>query len=233
MTIRIKGWKRFQHFKDRRPIWIKLYRDILDDLEWHELDPVAAKHLVMFWLVASEDGGQLPSIKELAFRLRTTEKQVETTISKLSHHLEQDDITPISDGYQNDALEKRREEKRREEKKAQPMVAFSLPPSIRPEVWKAFEEHRIKLRKPMTDHARELMVDSCVKIGGDPNELLEHAILSGWQKVFPIKKIPPGNGDATPSKSPSLCRFDGCDKLGIIGQGGKMYCRKHDPEEMR
>jgi len=117
VTIRIKGWKRFQHFKDRRPIWIKLYRDILDDLEWHELDPVAAKHLVMFWLVASEDGGQLPSVKELAFRLRSTEKQVESTISKLSHYLEQDDITPISERYQDDPLEKRREEteKRREE----------------------------------------------------------------------------------------------------------------------
>jgi hypothetical protein len=117
LTIRIKGWKRFQHFKDRRPIWIKLYRDILDDLEWHELDPVAAKHLVMFWLVASEDGGQLPSVKELAFRLRSTEKQVESTISKLSHYLEQDDITLISEGYQNDSLEKRREEteKSREE----------------------------------------------------------------------------------------------------------------------
>lgn len=197
-------------------------------MEWHELDPPAAKMLVMLWLIASEDEGRLPSIKELAFRMRSTEKQIESIISKLSHWLEQDDITPISSGYQDDPPEKRREE---EEKRREPPpnAAFILPPSIRPEVWKAFEEHRVKLRKPMTDHARELMVEACVKIGGDPNALLEHAILSGWQKVFPIKQVESssGNGDATPKKSRALCSMTGCDKLGIIGQGKTMYCRKH------
>ena len=38
MTYRIKGWVKFQHFKDRRPPWIKLYRDILEDPDWHDLD---------------------------------------------------------------------------------------------------------------------------------------------------------------------------------------------------
>ena len=235
MTVKIKNWKRFQHFKDRRPPWIKLHRDVLDDMEWYELDPPAAKVLVMLWLIASEDEskeGRLPSIKELAFRLRISEKQVESTVSKLSHWLIQDDIAPISERYQDGPPEKRREETEKE-KKTQPPVAFSLPSNIRPEVWKAFEEHRVKLRKPITDHARELMVESCNKIGGDPNELLEHAILSGWQKVFPIKKTSPGNGDATPTKSRNLCAMIDCSKLGVIGQGGKMYCRKHDPEGMR
>jgi hypothetical protein len=106
LSLRIKNWKRFQHFKFRRPIWIKLYKDILDDIEWHTLEPLAAKHLLMLWLVASEDEGALPSVKELAFRLRTTENEVESSISKLSHWLEQDDIKLISNGYQNDSTEK-------------------------------------------------------------------------------------------------------------------------------
>jgi hypothetical protein len=109
MMLRIKNWKRFQHFKDRRPPWIKLYRDILDDLEWHELDGQSAKFLLMIWLIASEDGpmgeGRVPCVKELAFRLRSTEKQVESCISKLSHWLERDDITTISERYQNDLPE--------------------------------------------------------------------------------------------------------------------------------
>jgi len=103
--MKIKNWKKFQHFRDRRPPWIKLYRDILDDIEWHELDPVAAKHLVMFWLIASESDGVLPGTKELAFRLRCTEKQIETTISKIGHWLERDDITTISARYQDDLPE--------------------------------------------------------------------------------------------------------------------------------
>ena len=33
---RIRNFDKFQHFKDRRPPWIKLYRDLLEDLDWHE-----------------------------------------------------------------------------------------------------------------------------------------------------------------------------------------------------
>ena len=29
--MRIKNWKKFQHFRDRKPPWIKLYRDLLGE----------------------------------------------------------------------------------------------------------------------------------------------------------------------------------------------------------
>lgn len=107
--MKIKNWSQFQHFKDRRPPWIKLYRDILDDIEWHELDARSAKVLVMIWLIASESDGCLPDTKKLAFRLRMTEKDTEASLIKLSHWLEQEDINLISDGYQVDMLETERE----------------------------------------------------------------------------------------------------------------------------
>lgn len=101
--MRVKNWERFQHFRDRRPPWIKLYRDLLDDIEWHELDADAVKVLVMIWLIAAETDGELPQMKELAFRLRITQKSLESSVSKLSHWLEQDDIRTISERYQGDA----------------------------------------------------------------------------------------------------------------------------------
>lgn len=110
--MRIKNWARFQHFKDRKPPWVKLYRDILDDMQWHELDPKAAKVLTMLWLIASEDDGNLPDNKTLAFRLRMTESEIKACCSKLSHWLEDSDITPISTGYQDDPLETERETER-------------------------------------------------------------------------------------------------------------------------
>ena len=119
MAIFVKDWPDFQHFKDRNPIWIKLYRRLLDDINWHELDAESAKTLISLWLLASEDKrmqGELPPVKEIAFRLRTTERSLKSSISKLSHWLRQDDINTISDidlisnGNQVDALEKRREE---------------------------------------------------------------------------------------------------------------------------
>lgn len=117
--MRIKNWSKFQHFKDRRPPWVKLYRDILDDIEWHELDPQAAKVLVMLWLIASEDDGNLPDIKKLAFRLRMTEKQTSDCIFKLSHWVEQEDIKPISTRYQDDRLETETETETEREKEGE------------------------------------------------------------------------------------------------------------------
>lgn len=110
-----------------------------------------------------------------------------------------------------------------------PAPVFVLPGSIDPETWKAFEEHRNRLRKPMTNRARLLIVNSCLKIGGDPNALLDQSIRKGWQDVFPIKDPIGGNGagNEEPKKPRHLCAWDGCGDGGLIGQGGKMYCRKH------
>lgn len=113
MKLRIKDFSKFQHFKDRNPPWVKLYRDILDDPDWHELDGESAKILVMLWLIASEDEtkqGCLPDSRKLCFRLRITEKVLEQAVIKLSHWLEHVDITVISDRYQPDAPERAGEE---------------------------------------------------------------------------------------------------------------------------
>lgn len=101
--MKIKNWTEFQHFKDRTPPWIKLYRYLLDDPEWHSLSGDDAKRLIMIWLVASEDKdmeGNLPPIKNLAFRLRISEKEMNQTLNKLSEWLIQDDINMISECYQ-------------------------------------------------------------------------------------------------------------------------------------
>src|SRR5690606_29347358 len=108
MTIRIKNWSKHQHFKDRTPPWIKLYRDILDDPDWHELSGDDAKLLVGLWLVASEDEthtGALPSTRKLAFRLRITEHELNQCLNRLSDWLIRDDIGPISGQYRDDAPE--------------------------------------------------------------------------------------------------------------------------------
>lgn len=131
--MRIKNWKKFQHFKDRKPPWIKLYRDILDDVEWHELDAQSAKVLVMLWLIASEnDNGELPSFKSLAFRLRISESSIKSTINKLSHWLDHDDISAISSEYQCDAPETETETETKREGKVEIGRASRLQPD-----WKA------------------------------------------------------------------------------------------------
>ncbi len=63
-----------------------------------------------------------------------------------------------------------------------------IPSEIRREVWQAYEEMRLKIRKPMTDRARALVVAKLAKIGDDPNEILDQSIQNSWQGVFPLRR---------------------------------------------
>jgi len=126
-AIRIRNWHKFQHFRDRKPPWIKLYREILDDIEWNRLDPKAAKMLVGLWLLASEECGRLPDAQTIAFRLRTGETETKQLLNKLSHWLEQDDIAEISAGYQDDTLEEEREKEKEKEEDSCPELFASEP----------------------------------------------------------------------------------------------------------
>jgi hypothetical protein len=114
--MRVKDWETFQHYKNRKPPWIRLYRDLLDDDDFYELPDSAVRHLLMFWLIASEDPkmtGNLPTIKKLAFRLRTTQQKVKKSISQLSHYLEDDASTVLADCEQVATPETETEERQR------------------------------------------------------------------------------------------------------------------------
>ena len=132
--IKIKNWQRFQHYTNRKPSWIKLYRDLLDDPEWAALDGNTAKILVMLWLLAAEgENGGLPDNETIAFRLRKSTKDINAAISKLCHWLVQDASNPLAAGYQDASLEREREkEKEREEIRLQPggQQAGSVPDAV-------------------------------------------------------------------------------------------------------
>ena len=115
--MRIKNWKQFQHYTRRNPPWIRLYRTLLDDREWFALDGDAGKMLIMCWLVASDDDGNLPSAADLAFRFRMTEKQVNAALSKLSHWLEHDASTTLADCSHDATPEQSRAEQSRAEQR--------------------------------------------------------------------------------------------------------------------
>jgi hypothetical protein len=138
MTVSIRNWKKFQHFKDRRPPWIKLYRDLLDDPDWHELSGDDAKALVMLWMIASEDEGRLPDARKLAFRLRISNSKVEQLLTRLSNWLIQDDINAISDRYQDDTPETEGETYREEGETETDLRAVAI--ATRPDDFEKFVE---------------------------------------------------------------------------------------------
>lgn len=220
-TLRIKDWNSFQHYQDgkRKPEWIKLYRRLLDDVEWHELDPKASKVLVMLWLLASENGGELPSIKKIAFRLRLSESETKSTISKLSHWVEQDASDTLAEGYQDASLEEEREEEEnKKEKKKQsgastPTVVSVLSEVLDDERTNAVIAHRRALKAPLTPHAAKLLARDLSRVG-DPNENADMMIRKNWRGFDPSWL----NGRATgPPQHKGSTLMDACeDRLSEI-----------------
>jgi len=71
--LKIKNWEKFQHYKHRSPPWIKLHVSTLNDIGFMSLSDSNKGILVQLWILASENGGELPDDHtELCFRLRKT-----------------------------------------------------------------------------------------------------------------------------------------------------------------
>lgn len=84
--MKIKNWKKFQHYNKRMPPWIKVYRELLNDPDWHALEPMDAKVLIMLWILACDDEkmeGTLPAIDVIAFRLRLDSMLLASCLQRL------------------------------------------------------------------------------------------------------------------------------------------------------
>ena len=74
---------------------------------------------------------------------------------------------------------------------------FVLPDNIDPDTWKAFIEHRRKLKAPMTDRAKTLMINKLLKLHGNPNDILNQSIENGWKGAFELKEQNNGQNKST------------------------------------
>lgn len=183
--MKIKGWDDFQHFKDRTPPWIKLYRYLLDDPEWHELDGDTSKILVMLWLIASEDKamqGNLPNKKTLCFRLRITETKLNQSLTKLNHWLIFDDINVISECYQVDAPETETE-KRREDNiynKTITPLAMLMAMGVSESLARDWIRVRKEKKQAVTQTALDRIKSHAEKHGYKFSEAIKISCENGW-----------------------------------------------------
>jgi hypothetical protein len=172
MTVRIRNWNKFQHFNDkRRTIWIKLYCDLLNNLEWHQLDPKLSKFLINLWLLAAEKNGELPSSEAIAFRLRISEKDVNSMIYDLKDWLEQDDIAVISTEYQDDTLEKNKNKNKKDDIR---------PDDISEDVWNDFKALRSRKKAPITERVLKTIRNEAAKVGMSLSQAIELMCVRGW-----------------------------------------------------
>ena len=170
IEVRIKNWNQHQHFKDRNPPWIKLHREILDRRDISVISDRSFRTLISLWLLASEDKqllGNLPSIEDIAFRLRTSIDNIIKDLHELKDFLIDLDINMISERYQNESPETETETEKRQRE--------SVQKSIKPK--KLNGTHRFL--KPSIPEIREYLtaIDSNV----DPTKFYNYYESNGWK----------------------------------------------------
>lgn len=67
-TFSVKNFDSFQHYKDRKPLWIKLYNELLDDYDFGRLPDASKAHLIAIWLLASRYENRVPCDAEWVSR---------------------------------------------------------------------------------------------------------------------------------------------------------------------
>lgn len=110
--MKIPNWEKFQHYKERKPPWIKLHRGLLDNEEFACL-PVASRALApLLWILAADSGstGELPSLAGMAWRLRMSEADLLVALKPLVRSGFVTDASEMLAGCKQDALPREREE---------------------------------------------------------------------------------------------------------------------------
>lgn len=185
MKIRPKNWESFQHYKTRRPPWIKLHRHILDDYEFHCL-PVASKALApLLWLIASEseDGSIDADSTKLGFRLRQRPNDITEAVKPLIEsgffEVVEDASNALAEREQNPLSEKSREET--ESASARVAINGHETPSPTDSVTRVFEHWRTTHEHPKAqlDLKRRKLIREALKVYPESDLI---ASITGFKK---------------------------------------------------
>jgi hypothetical protein len=153
MKLIPKNWDNFQHYKHRSPPWIKLHRNLLDDMHYQRL-PIASKALApMLWLLASESNTGVieKTTEEIAFRLRMPEKDVINAIKPLiDNGFFSDADNMLADRLQDATTEKRQSRVREEKEKE-----TDTPVGVSSSIFKDYLAVRKAKKSPLTKTALE------------------------------------------------------------------------------
>jgi hypothetical protein len=179
MSLTPKEWKSFQHYKERRPPWIKLHRTLLDNADFQRL-PVASRALApMLWLIAAEyeNGAITATAEDIAWRLRMTVDELRAALGPLIEKgffvSDEGDSEALADRKQ-DLLPEIETQVEKEEEIESRSVAEATQPSAGDkfeEFWKAYPRRDgPNPRKPA-----EQKFNALVKTGLDPEMLIAEA----------------------------------------------------------
>lgn len=199
MKLIPKNWVNFQHYKHRSPPWIKLHKNLLDDMQYQRL-PIASKALApMLWLLASESvNGEIDkSIDEIAFRLRMSEKDLENAIKPLIiNGFFIDASNMLASSLQDATSETERETEKEKETKKE----IVTPDGVSVDLWKDFLAHRKRLKANVTPRVVDMLIKEAQKANMALSDVIELILFKGWRS-FEAEWVKNGNNQPKIDKS--------------------------------
>lgn len=180
--LSVRNWGKFQHYKDRSPPWIKIYRTLLRDYDFSRLSDSSKLLLLELWLLAAESDGRIPNDPKWVKKQIPFDGKVDFKPLIDSGYLvmEQDASNMIADCKQNDTRSV----------SVSSLNIYWSENNLKDE-YTAFKKMRVQTRKPINDVAADRLIAKHKKLvadGHDPAEIINLATERCWASFFPPKK---------------------------------------------
>jgi len=141
----IRNWARYQHYKNRNPVWVKLHTSILDDYNFTRLTPMARLTFLLLAPLAARVSNKIPYSRVwVAEKLSLRQDMV-----KLDELIENNYLVPyiasksLASCYQDASTEKRQRQRQRSETEKKPSTPLVSDPDF-DSFWSAYPRKKNK-----------------------------------------------------------------------------------------
>ena len=188
----MKNWAKFQHYRDRDPPWIKLYKSLLDDYDFCRLQDASKLHLVLIWLYAARNKGEVPNDPKFLQNRLSLDKPPDIK-ALITHGFLISASNALADCKQSATPETYTQETYTQEtEKKRNGANAPLDDRIDPVVWAEFEQHRKEIRKPLTDLARSKNTAILAGLSREEQrQAVDTTIANRWTGLFTPKHKQP------------------------------------------
>jgi hypothetical protein len=178
--LSVKNWDKHQHYRDRDPVWIKLYHRLLDNYEYTQLSDHDKLLFLETLMISARTSNRIPNDVQWLKRTYTLKGKIDfKELISLgfmeSDSCYQDASKTLASCYQNDTRS--------------PLLLYWLDNNLKKE-FSEFRKMRNRMRKPITDIAEKRLIAGHKKLvaeGYDPAEIINYAIEKSWLSFFPPK----------------------------------------------
>lgn len=222
--VSIKNLEQYQHYKHRNPPWIKLYYSLLNDQAFLALSEAQQCRYMKLLLIASQQMNCISTDPDYLGKVLRVSEQVDVSplinAGFLIAHRKHRSSKMLASPHGNRAQSRVETEKRKEH--PLPPQRVVLPDWIPENAWSAFLDMRTKIKKPMTERAKEMAMaklDELRRQGESVAAVLDQSTYHNWQGLFAVKKetpasiTPPGEFDHLP-RIDFACFLCGCKADG-------------------